>query len=300
MNQAKASATKQATNATARPAKPCKVNSASWPYGSTFLILTMHLTGRIALGLGPQEMYGVNVSAGLISNVTDAVNDEIKTWQSRPLEAIYPIIYLDCLHLKIRDEGTVKTKAVYVAIGVNLEGQKEVLGLWISQNEGAKFWLSVLTELKNRGVNDVFIACVDGLKGFPEAIETVFPRAQVQLCIVHLVRYSLNFVSWKERKAVASDLKTIYKAPTEAAAEQALEAFATKWDLKYASISQSWKRNWARVIPCFSYPAAIRRAVYTTNAIESLNFSLRKITKARGDPSPSGAAVRGKRVISER
>ena len=251
-----------------------------------------------------EEMYGVDVSAGLISNVTDAVNDEIKTWQSRPLEAIYPIIYLDCLHLKIRDEGTVKTKAIYVAIGVNLEGQKEVLGLWISQNEGAKFWLSVLTELKNRGVNDVFIACVDGLKGFPEAIETVFPRAQVQLCIVHLVRYSLNFVSWKERKAVAGDLKTIYKAPTEAAAEQALEAFATKWDSKYASISQSWKRNWARVIPCFSYPAAIRRAVYTTNAIESLNFSLRKITKARGSFPSDEAAIKllflGLRSITKR
>jgi putative transposase len=251
-----------------------------------------------------EEMYGVDVSAGLISNVTDAVNDEIKTWQSRPLEAIYPIIYLDCLHLKIRDEGTVKTKAVYVAIGVNLEGQKEVLGLWISQNEGAKFWLSVLTELKNRGVNDVFIACVDGLKGFPEAIETVFPRAQVQLCIVHLVRYSLNFVSWKERKAVASDLKTIYKAPTEAAAEQALEAFAVKWDSKYASISQSWKRNWTRVIPCFSYPAAIRRAVYTTNAIESLNFSLRKITKARGSFPSDEAAIKllflGLRSITKR
>jgi putative transposase len=251
-----------------------------------------------------EEMYGVDVSAGLISNVTDAVNDEIKTWQSRPLEAIYPIIYLDCLHLKIRDEGTVKTKAVYVAIGVNLEGQKEVLGLWISQNEGAKFWLSVLTELKNRGVNDVFIACVDGLKGFPEAIETVFPRAQVQLCIVHLVRYSLNFVSWKERKAVAGDLKTIYKAPTEAAAEQALEAFATKWDAKYASISQSWKRNWSRVIPCFSYPAAIRRAVYTTNAIESLNFSLRRITKARGSFPSDEAAIKllflGLRSITKR
>jgi putative transposase len=251
-----------------------------------------------------EEMYGVDVSAGLISNVTDAINDEIKTWQSRPLEAIYPIIYLDCLHLKIRDEGTVKTKAVYVAIGVNLEGQKEVLGLWISQNEGAKFWLSVLTELKNRGVNDVFIACVDGLKGFPEAIETVFPRAQVQLCIVHLVRYSLNFVSWKERKAVAGDLKTIYKAPTEAAAEQALEAFAVKWDAKYASISQSWKRNWTRVIPCFSYPAAIRRAVYTTNAIESLNFSLRKITKARGSFPSDEAAIKllflGLRSITKR
>jgi putative transposase len=214
-----------------------------------------------------EEMYGVEASPGLISNVTDAVMDEIKTWQSRSLEAIYPIVYLDRLHLKIRDKGVVKTKAVYVAIGVNLEGVKDVLGLWVAQTEGAKFWLSILTELKNRGVQDVLIACVDGLKGFPEAIETVFPKAQVQLCIVHLVRYSLNFVSWKEQ-SVVSDLKAIYKVPTEQAAEADLEAFAAKWDAKYASISQSWCRNWSRVIPCFSYPAAIRRAVYTTNAVE--------------------------------
>ena len=251
-----------------------------------------------------EEMYGVEVSPGLISNVTDAVTDEIKTWQSRSLEATYPIVYLDCLHLKIRDDGVVKTKAVYVAIGVNLEGIKDVLGLWIAQTEGAKFWLSILTELKNRGVNDVFVACVDGLKGFPEAIETVFPRAQVQLCIVHLVRYSLNFVSWKERKAVVSDLKAIYKAPTEQAAEAGLEAFAAKWDGKYASISQSWRRNWSRVIPCFSYPAAIRRAVYTTNSIESLNFSLRRITKARGSFPSDEAAIKllylGLRSITKR
>jgi putative transposase len=210
-----------------------------------------------------QELYGVEVSATLISNVTDAVSDEIKAWQARPLESIYAFLYLDCLHLKIRDEGVVKTKAVYLAIGVNLEGIKDVLGIWIAQTEGAKFWLGILTELKNRGVNDVFIACVDGLKGFPEAIETVFPRAQVQLCIVHLVRYSLNFVSsrpcvqctTKERKAVVSDLKAIYKAPTESAAEQGLEAFAAKWDAKYPSISQTWRRNWSRVIPCFAHPS---------------------------------------------
>ena len=251
-----------------------------------------------------EEMYGVEVSPGLISNVTDAVTDEIKAWQSRSLEAIYPIVYLDCLHLKIRDEGVVKTKAVYVAIGVNLEGIKDVLGLWIAQTEGAKFWLSILIELKNRGVQDVLIACVDGLKGFPEAIETVFPKAQVQLCIVHLVRYSLNFVSWKERKAVVSDLKAIYKAPTEQAAEAGLEAFAAKWDAKYASISQSWRRNWSRVIPCFSYPAAIRKAVYTTNSIESLNFSLRRITKARGSFPSDEAAIKllylGLRSITKR
>jgi putative transposase len=172
-----------------------------------------------------EELYGVEVSATLISNVTDAVSDEIKAWQSRPLESIYAFMYLDCLHLKIRDDGVVKTKAVYLASGMNLKGIKDVLGIWIAQTEGAKFWLGILTEIKNRGVQDVFIACVDRLKGFPEAIESVFPRTQVQLCIVHLVRYSLNFVSWKERKAVVSDLKAIYKARTESAAEQGLEAF---------------------------------------------------------------------------
>jgi putative transposase len=251
-----------------------------------------------------EELYGVEVSATLISNVTDAVSDEIKAWQARPLESIYAFMYLDCLHLKIRDDGVVRTKAVYLAIGVNLEGIKDVLGIWIAQTEGAKFWLGILTELKNRGVQDVFIACVDGLKGFPEAIESVFPRAQVQLCIVHLVRYSLNFVSWKERKAVVSDLKTIYKAPTESAAEQGLEAFATKWDAKYPSIAQTWRRNWSRVIPCFAYPAAIRKAVYTTNAIESLNFSLRRITKARGSFPSDEAAIKllflGLRSITKR
>jgi putative transposase len=251
-----------------------------------------------------EELYGVEVSATLISNVTDAVSDEIKAWQARPLESIYAFMYLDCLHLKIRDDGVVRTKAVYLAIGVNLEGIKDVLGIWIAQTEGAKFWLRILTEIKNRGVQDVFIACVDGLKGFPEAIESVFPRAQVQLCIVHLVRYSLNFVSWKERKAVVSDLKAIYKAPTESAAEQGLEAFAAKWDAKYPSIAQTWRRNWSRVIPCFAYPAAIRKAVYTTNAIESLNFSLRRITKARGSFPSDEAATKllflGLRSITKR
>jgi putative transposase len=259
-----------------------------------------------------EEIYGVEVSPTLISNVTDAVVDEIKLWQSRGLEPLYPILFLDCLHLKIRSDGTIKTKAVYVAIGVNLEGQKDVLGLWISENEGSKFWLSVLTELKNRGLQDVFVtpmramhdACVDGLKGFPEAIEAVFPKTQVQLCIVHLVRYSLNFVSWKEKKTVATDLRTIYQAPTEQAAEAALEAFSKKWDERYPSISQSWRRNWSRVIPCFAYPREIRKAIYTTNAIESLNFSLRKITKARGSFPSDEAAIKllflGLRSITRR
>jgi putative transposase len=251
-----------------------------------------------------EELYGVEVSPTLISSITDAVVDEVKAWQSRPLEAVYPILYLDCLHLKIRDEGVVKAKAVYVAVGVNLEGQKEVLGLWVSQHEGAKFWLGVLTELKNRGVQDVFIACVDGLKGFPEAIETTFPKTQVQLCIVHLVRYSMNFVVWKERQSVAADLKAIYNAPSEAAAEAALERLSSKWDGKYPSVGQLWRRNWSRVVPCFSYPAAIRRAVYTTNVVESLNFSLRRLTKAKGSFPSDEAAVKllylGLRAITKR
>lgn len=251
-----------------------------------------------------QELYGIEVSPALISSVTEAVLDEVKAWQARPLEALYPIVYLDCLHLKIRDNGAVRTKAVYLAGGVNLDGQKEVLGMWLSENEGAKFWLSVLTELKNRGVQDVFIVCVDGLKGFPEAIEATFPKAQVQLCIVHLVRYSLNFVNWKERKAVATDLKTIYRAPSVEAAEAALATFAELWDSRYPSVSQTWRRNWARVVPFFAYPPEIRRVVYTTNAIESLNFSLRKLVKTKGAFPSDEAALKllylGLRGIAKR
>jgi putative transposase len=228
-----------------------------------------------------EEMYGTEVSPTLISSVTDAVSDEVKAWQGRPLEPLYPILYLDCLHIKVRDAGAVRVKAVYLAIGVNMDGHKEVLGLWIAQTEGAKFWLQVVTELKNRGVQDIFIACVDGLKGFPEAIETVYPKALVQLCIVHMVRNSLNFVSWKMRKEIAADLKLIYTATTAEKAEQELSAFEKKWDKDYASIAQSWRRNWARVVPFFDYPPEIRKVIYTTNAIESINMSLRKIIKNR-------------------
>jgi putative transposase len=228
------------------------------------------------------EMYGTEVSPTLISSVTDAVIEDAKAWQVRPLEAIYPIVYLDCIHVKARDSGTVRAKAVYLALGVNLAGEKELLGLWIAQTEGAKFWLSVVTELKNRGVQDIFIACVDGLKGFPEAIEAVYPKTAVQLCIVHLVRYSLNYVSWKLRKAVAADLRAIYAAATVAEAERHLLEFEEKWGRDYPSIPQSWRRNWTRVIPFFDYPPEIRRIIYTTNAIESVNMSLRKITKNRG------------------
>lgn len=228
------------------------------------------------------EMYGTEISPTLISNVTDAVIDEVKLWQSRPLDSIYPIVYLDCIHVKVRDAGSVRAKAVYLAIGVNMDGHKEVMGLWIAQTEGAKFWLAVVTELKNRGVQDIFIACVDGLKGFPEAIETVYPQATVQLCIVHMVRNSLNYVGWNKRKEVAADLKLIYSSATLAEAEMALMDFEHQWGEAYPLIAKSWRSNWQRIIPFFDYPPEIRRVIYTTNAIESVNMSLRKITKNRG------------------
>jgi putative transposase len=228
-----------------------------------------------------EEMYGTEVSPSLISSITDAVAEEVKAWQSRPLDPIYPIIYLDCIHVKVR-EGAVRAKAVYLAIGVTMTGEKEVLGLWLAQTEGAKFWLQVVTELRNRGVQDIFIACVDGLKGFPEAIEAVFPRAAVQLCVVHMVRHSLNYVSWKRRPEVAADLKRIYQSATADEAEQRLGEFEAKWDDEYLPIGQSWRRNWPRLTPFFDYPPEIRKVIYTTNAIESVNMSLRKLTKNRG------------------
>ncbi|WP_446808484.1 IS256 family transposase [Methylomonas sp. 2BW1-5-20] len=237
-----------------------------------------------------EELYGTEVSSSLISSVTDAVIEEVKAWQSRPLDPIYPIVYLDCIHVKVRDTGAVRVKAVYLAIGVNMNGEKEVLGLWIAQTEGAKFWLQVVTDLKNRGVQDIFIACVDGLKGFPEAIETVYPHTAVQLCIVHLVRNSLNYVGWKMRKQIAADLKQIYQSATVAEAEQKLAEFEVQWNDAYPPIDQIWRRNWDRIIPFFDYPPEIRRIIYTTNAIESVNMSLRKITKNRGS-FPSDEAL---------
>ncbi|TLN00704.1 IS256 family transposase [bacterium] len=229
-----------------------------------------------------EEIYGVEVSPTLVSQVTEAVTDEIKLWQNRPLDDVYPIMYLDAVRVKVRHDGRVINKAVYLAIGVTMNGVKEVLGMWTAETEGAKFWLQVVTELKNRGVKDIFIACVDGLKGFPEAIEAVFPQTQIQLCIVHMVRHSLNYVSWKQRKEAAADLKTIYQAPTLELAETNLDAFAAKWDATHPTIAKSWRNNWERIIPLFSYPPDIRKAIYTTNAIESLNMSLRKVTKNRG------------------
>jgi putative transposase len=229
-----------------------------------------------------EEMYGVEVSPTLISQVTRAVQEEITLWQNRPLDEIYPIVYLDAIRIKVRQDGRVINKAVYLAIGVNLDGIKEVLGMWTAETEGAKFWLQVVTELQNRGVKDIFIACVDGLKGFPEAIESVFPDTQIQLCLVHMVRHSLNYVSWKQRKTVAEDLKAIYSAPTIEQAEVAMDEFSVKWDDTHPTISRSWRRNWERLTPLFSYPTDIRKAIYTTNAIESVNMSLRKVTKNRG------------------
>jgi putative transposase len=237
-----------------------------------------------------EEMYGAEVSPALISSVTDAVSDDVKAWQARPLDALYPILYLDCIHVKVRDAGAVRNKAVFLAIGVNMDGHKEVLGLWIAQTEGAKFWLQVITELKNRGVQDIFIACVDGLKGFPDAIEAVYPKAAVQLCIVHMVRNSLHFVPWKVQKEVAADLRAIYTAATADEASLMLTQFETKWDPQYPPIGQSWRRNWERIIPFFDYPAEIRKVIYTTNAIESINMSLRKVIKTRSS-FPTDEAV---------
>ena len=228
-----------------------------------------------------QELYGAEISHSLISKVTDAVLDEVQTWQARPLDAVYPIVYLDCLVVKVQQDKRVINKAVYLALGVNMDGKKELLGLWISENEGSKFWLSVLTELQNRGVQDIFIACVDGLTGFPDAIAVAFPQTKVQLCIVHMVRNSLRYVSWKEMKSVAADLKNIYQAPTADEGERALETFAAKWDDKYASISKSWRNHWPNLCTIFDYPPEIRKIIYTTNAIESLNSVIRKAIKNR-------------------
>lgn len=229
-----------------------------------------------------KDMYNVEVSHTLISQVTDAVIDDVSAWQNRPLEPIYPIMFLDCIVVKCREDKTIRNKSVFLALAVTMEGKKELLGMWIANNEGAKFWLHVVTELKNRGIQDIYIACVDGLKGFPEAIESVYPRTQVQLCIVHMVRNSLKYVPHKHKKAVSADLRKIYDASTVSEAENMLESFAEKWDEKYPTISRQWRVNWENVIPFFAFPADIRKAIYTTNAIESINRSLRKVLKTRG------------------
>ena len=239
-----------------------------------------------------KEIYGVEVSPTLVSNVTEAVMEEVKTWQNRPLDEVYPILYMDALRVKVRDGGHIRNQAIHVAIAVNLQGNKEVLGLWAAENEGAKFWLQVLTELQNRGVKDIFIACVDGLKGFPEVIESVYPKAEIQICIVHMIRASLSYTNWKQRKQVAADLRGIYQAATASEAKVQLDAFAEKWDAVYPVVSQTWRRHWDRITPFFAYPAEIRKVIYTTNAVESLNMSLRKIIKMRGSFPNEEAALK--------
>ena len=254
-------------------------------------ILSMYALGMTVRDIQSHllEMYGVEVSPGLISEVTDSIQEEVKAWQDRPLEALYPIVYLDAMMVKMRHEGKVDNRAVFTAIGINVEGQKSVLGLWVNGTEGSKFWMSVLVNLKNRGMKDAFIICTDGLKGFPEAIEAIFPSTLVQTCIVHLIRASLSYVSWKERKALAADLKLIYRAPTVEMAEMALADFRAKYP-KHQVVADVWTRNWPRVIPFFDFPEEIRKIIYTTNAIESLHMSLRKVSKNRGSfPSQEAA-----------
>jgi len=256
-------------------------------------ILSMYALGMTVRDIQSHlhDMYGVDVSAGLISDVTDSIMDEVRAWQDRPLEALYPIVYLDALMVKMRQDGKVDNRAVYTAIGINMEGEKSVLGLWVSGAEGAKYWMSVLMNLKNRGMKDAFIICTDGLKGFPEAIEAVFPNTLVQTCIVHLIRASLQFVNWKERKAMAADLKTIYRAVSAEMAEQALAGFRGKYP-KHQVVADVWQRNWQRVIPFFEFPKEIRKIVYTTNAVESLHMTLRKVTKNRGSFPTQEAAIK--------
>jgi putative transposase len=239
-----------------------------------------------------QEIYGVEVSPGLVSEVTDAVMEDVRAWQSRPLEPLYMILYLDALMVKMRHEGRVENRAVFVSIGVTQEGLKEVLGLWSSATEGAKLWMQILTEIRNRGVQDILIACVDGLKGFPEAIQNVYPKTEVQLCIVHMVRNSLAYVNWKERKMVAADLKLIYRAATAEEAERRLGEFEAKWDAKYATIGKMWRRHWAGISPFFAYPEEIRRSIYTTNVVESLHMTLRKVIKTRASFPSEEAALK--------
>jgi putative transposase len=239
------------------------------------------------------EIYGIEVSPDLISTVTDAVLEEVAEWQSRPLDPTYALVFFDALRVKVRDEGSVRNKAVYLALGIRPDGTKEPLGMWIEQTEGAKFWLRVMNDLKARGVNDILIATVDGLKGFPEAIAAVFPLTQVQTCIVHLIRHSLSFASWKERKPVAAALKDIYRAKDAETARQKLDAFdAGPWGRRYPAIAQSWRRNWSEVIPFFAFPEPVRRIIYTTNAIESLNAKLRKAVRSRGHFPTDDAALK--------
>lgn len=251
--------------------------------GMDNLILSLYAKGLTTREIAAafKELYDADVSPALVSKVTDAVMEQVVEWQNRPLDAVYPIVYLDCIVLKVRQDSRVINKSVFLALGINIEGQKELLGMWLAENEGAKFWLGVLTELKNRGLQDILIACVDGLKGFPEAINSVYPQTHIQLCIIHMVRNSLKFVSWKDYKAVTSGLKAVYQAPIEEAALMALDKFAGVWDEKYPQISKSWRTHWENLNTFFGYPPDIRKAIYTTNAIESLNSVIRQAIKKR-------------------
>ena len=257
-------------------------------------ILSMYARGMTVRDIQAHltEMYGTEISPSLISTVTDAVVDEVAKWQARPLEAVWPIVYLDAIVMKVRDQGVVQNKHVYLALGISVEGKKEVLGLWMEPNEGAKFWLKVVTELRNRGIRDMFVVCCDGLKGFPEAIEAVFPKAIVQTCIVHLIRSSTRFVAWINRKALIGDLRAVYAAQTEEAAVATLGEFEKKWGDRYPMVAQSWRSNWERVWPFFAFGHEVRKIIYTTNAIESLNFTLRKVTRARGHFPNDEAALK--------
>lgn len=248
---------------------------------------TREIQGHLA------ELYGLDVSPDLISTVTDSVLEEIADWQNRPLERLYALVFFDALRVKIRDEGSVKNKAIYVALGVRMDGRKEILGLWIEQNEGAKFWLGVMNEIRRRGIEDILIAIVDGLKGFPEAINAVFAQTQVQTCIVHLLRNCLDFVPWKDRKAVVAALKRIYQAKNAQAAQDALDAFeGGVWGVKYPAIPAMWRRHWTQIMPFFAFPDAVRKIIYTTNAIESLNAKLRRAVRARGHFPNDAAAMK--------
>ena len=255
-------------------------------------IIAMYARGLSVRDIQAQleELYGVDVGPDLISRVTDSVLDEVKAWQARPLDPVYPIVYLDALVVKGRDGGLVKNKHVYLALGVNMQGHKEILGMWIQRSEGAKFWHQVLTELQNRGLKDMLIVCTDGLSGFPEAIEAVYPDAVLQTCIVHLLRASVRYVTWKDRRAVLADLKPVYTAPTEEAALDALVAFNERWQDTYPMIGQSWEAAWQRVVPFLAFPPEIRKVIYTTNAIESINRQVRKVIKTKGH-FPSDDAV---------
>jgi putative transposase len=257
-------------------------------------ILSMYARGMSVRDIRAhiEEIYGVSVDADLISRVTDSVIDELKAWQHRPLDALYLVVYLDALVVKIRDKGVVQNKAVYIAVGVGVDGSKDVLGMWIQQTEGAKFWMAILTELRNRGVQDVLILCADGLAGLPDAVAAVFPETVFQTCIVHMVRSSVRYVGFKERKAVCADLRRVYTAENRDAAEDALEAFDKRWGRQYPTIAAGWRKRWEEIVPFLDFPPEIRRAIYTTNAIEALNRQLRKVLKTRGHMPSDDAALK--------